>query len=341
MKVDKYIIFWLNISIVVVFLMIFIGGITRLTDSGLSMTDWRPITGVLPPLNESEWQNSFKEYKKFPEYKHYNLNMTLKEYKLIYFWEYLHRMLGRLIGLLFIIPFVFFYFNKYFNKDYLYKFLFLFILGGLQGMMGWYMVKSGLVNNPDISHLRLSVHLSLAIIIISYIYWVKLSLLNSNEVKIKDYSYYNNFINVIIFFVFLQIIYGAFNAGLKAGHFWNEYPLINGHYFPSGILKGDFLYDFIYNNKMIQVIHRNLALVIIFLISFFSYSIISNIKNNFIYNNVMYLILIIFLQFILGVLTLISKSSIIFAITHQFLAVLTVMSILKLKHSLRYSKNVI
>ncbi len=339
MKVDKYIIFWLNLSIVIVFLMIFIGGITRLTDSGLSMTEWRPITGVLPPLNQLEWQNSFDLYKNFPEYKHYNMNMTLSEFKIIYFWEYIHRLLGRLIGVLFIVPFAFFYSKNYFNREYLYKFFFLFILGGLQGLMGWYMVKSGLVNNPDISHLRLSVHLSLAILIISYIYWLKISLLNRKIRIINYFTYYNTFLNIIIFFVFLQIIYGAFTAGLKAGHFWNEYPLINGYYFPPNILTGEFLQDFIYNSKMIQIIHRNLALLVVSLISFFSYSIILNIKEILIYNNVIYLIIIIFLQFILGVLTLVSGSSVVFAILHQFLAVLAVLSILKLKHSLRFTSD--
>ena len=341
MKVDKYIIFWLNLSIVVVFLMIFIGGITRLTDSGLSMTEWRPITGFLPPLNQLEWQNSFDLYKNFPEYKHYNMNMTLSEFKLIYFWEYVHRLLGRLIGILFIVPFSFFYSKNYFNKEYLYKFFFLFILGGLQGLMGWYMVKSGLVNNPDISHLRLSVHLSLAILIISYIYWLKISLLNRKIRIINHFTYYNTFLNIIMFFVFLQIIYGAFSAGLKAGHFWNEYPLINGYYFPPNIFKGEFLQDFIYNSKVIQIIHRNLALLVVALISFFSYSVSLNVKEILIYNNVIYLILIIFLQFILGVLTLVSGSSVVFAILHQFLAVLVVLSILKIKHSLRFTNNVV
>ncbi len=321
--------------------MIFVGGITRLTDSGLSMTEWRPITGVLPPLNQLEWQNSFDLYKNFPEYKHYNMNMTLSEFKIIYFWEYIHRLLGRLIGFLFIVPFAFFYSKNYFNREYLYKFFFLFILGGLQGLMGWYMVKSGLVNNPDISHLRLSVHLSLAILIISYIYWLKISLLNRKIRIINYFTYYNTFLNIIIFFVFLQIIYGAFTAGLKAGHFWNEYPLINGYYFPPNILTGEFLQDFIYNSKVIQIIHRNLALLVVSLISFFSYSIILNIKEILIYNNVIYLILIIFLQFILGVLTLVSGSSVVFAILHQFLAVLAVLSILKLKHSLRFTSNVV
>ena len=337
MKVDNYIICWLNVSIVVVFLMIFVGGVTRLTDSGLSMTDWRPVTGILPPLNEQEWENNFNEYKKFPEFKHYNVNMTLAEYKMIYFWEYLHRILGRLIGLLFIIPFTFFYFKNYFSREYLYKFLFLFILGGLQGLMGWYMVKSGLINNPDISHLRLSVHLSLALIIISYIYWVKISLLNIQERKIEYFSYYNNFINIILFFVFLQIIYGAFSAGLKAGHFWNEYPFINGYYFPRNIFEGEsFLTNIIYNPKVVQLIHRNLALVVISLIYLFSYTVIFSSKEVSIYNNIVYLNLIIFLQFILGILTLVSGSSIVFAITHQFFAVLTVLAILKLKHSLRF-----
>ena len=337
MKVDKYIINWLNISLIAVFLMILIGGITRLTDSGLSITTWKPVTGILPPLNQHEWEISFNNYKEIAEYKVYNSQMSLKEYKSIYFWEYVHRMLGRIIGLLFFFPFVYFYKKKYFNKEYLMKFLFLFFIGLLQGFMGWYMVQSGLSDLPDISHLRLSVHLLLALIIIGYIYWIKLSLLRLQYNKVNNFIFYNKFINLILFVLVVQIIYGAFTAGLKAGQFWNTYPIINGVVFPESVFSlKPFWKNFLYHNETIQIIHRNLPIVITILMIVFSYKINRESLNNTLYSNIIIMNLFLFFQFILGILTLITKVSIVLAISHQFLAIVLFVSILKTKHSLRF-----
>ena len=189
MKSNYKIIIWLNISIFFLVIMVMIGGITRLTESGLSIVDWKPVTGIVPPLNNSQWIDSFNEYKKFPEYQQKNIKMNLSEYKYIYFWEYLHRMLGRFFSLLFIIPFLFFLIKGYLNKKLIKHLLFIFMLGGGQGLIGWYMVKSGLVNNPDVSHYRLSLHLFIAFIILSYTYKIKLSLLFNKINKINNYIY--------------------------------------------------------------------------------------------------------------------------------------------------------
>jgi len=337
MKVDKYIINWLNLSLMVVFIMILIGGITRLTDSGLSITTWKPVTGVFPPMDQEEWQVSFDKYKEIPEYKVYNSQMSLKEYKSIYFWEYVHRMLGRIIGLLFFFPFIYFYKKNYFNKEYLIKFLFLFLIGCFQGFMGWYMVKSGLSSSPDISHLRLSVHLFLALTIIGYIYWIKLSLLKSKANKVNNFIFFKNIINLILFIIVLQIIYGAFTAGLKAGQFWNTYPLANGVFFPDSIFSlKPFWRNLLYHNETIQIIHRNLPILVVLLMFSFSYKINFESLNNSLYKNIIIMNLVLFFQFILGILTLITKVSLVLAITHQFFAVILFMSVLKTKHSLKY-----
>jgi len=320
--------------------MILIGGITRLTDAGLSMTSWKPLTGILPPINNDDWEISFNEYKKYPEYQNYNFNITIEEYKFIYFWEYIHRMLGRFIGVFFLFPLIYFYINRNFEKVFFKKFLFLFIMILLQGIMGWYMVQSGLIDKPDISHLRLSVHLIMTFIIIGYLYWIKMSIENKKKLcnTEKNLKFYNRFINIIIFFLLLQIVYGAFTSGLKAGDFWNTYPLVNGKYFPDGMFNLiPFWNNFINDDKTIQIIHRNLGVILVFLISIFCYK-ISRESNETIYMNIVLLSVIVFIQFMLGILTLITNSSLIVALTHQFLAVLLFLSLLKIKYYLNYVK---
>ena len=227
MQVDKKIIILLNISIVVLFLMIIIGGITRLTDSGLSMVTWKPVTGILPPIGEYQWQESFNEYKAYPEYKLINYNISLSDYKYIYFWEYIHRLLGRLIGILFLIPFLFFLYKGLLNKQLIKKLLIVFFMGGFQGFLGWYMVKSGLTDIPHVSHYRLAVHLVIAFLILAYIYNLKLLLENKDITRNFHYKRYSNFISFIIFLLFIQVIYGAFNAGLKTVNTINTFPFFN------------------------------------------------------------------------------------------------------------------
>ena len=168
----KPIIIWLVLICLLIFFMIMIGGITRLTDSGLSMVEWKPLLGIIPPLNDTEWIESFKKYQQYPEFQKVNHTMTLSEYKFIFFWEYFHRLTGRLIGLVFFFPMVYFWIKKYFVGNFKYKILLGFILGGAQGIMGWYMVMSGLIDRPDVSHFRLAAHFGLALLILSYLSWL-------------------------------------------------------------------------------------------------------------------------------------------------------------------------
>ncbi len=335
MNSEKYIINWLNISIGFLLMMIFVGGITRLTDSGLSMVSWKPVTGIFPPMNEEQWFDSFDTYKDFPEYKITNYNISLSDYKYIYIWEYIHRMLGRVIGLLFFIPFSYFLIRGYLSRKLVPKLIFVFILGGLQGFLGWYMVKSGLIDNPHVSHYRLASHLLLAFIILGLVYKIKLSLIMKTKNKIINYNYYKNFINIISIMLYFQIIYGAFNAGLKTVNTMNTFPFYEGSILPANLLILKPLYlNFFENHLSVQFLHRSLAFIILILVSIFSYR-LSFIKNKVnIY--IQYFLLIVFLQTMLGVLTLVANAPLFFASSHQMLAAFLIMLSFKIKHMLGY-----
>ena len=335
MNSEKYIINWLNISIGFLLMMIFVGGITRLTDSGLSMVSWKPVTGIFPPVNEEQWVDSFDTYKDFPEYKVTNYNISISDYKYIYIWEYIHRMLGRLIGLLFFIPFSYFLIKGYLSRKLVPKLIFIFILGGFQGFLGWYMVKSGLIDNPHVSHYRLASHLLLAFIILGLVYKIKLSLIMKTENKILNYNYYKNFINIISAMLYFQIIYGAFNAGLKTVSTINTFPFYEGAILPPDLLILKPLYLNIFENHLsVQFIHRSFAVIILILVSIFSYR-LSFIKSKVnIYTQ--YFLLIVFLQMMLGVLTLVANAPLFFASSHQMMAALLIMLSFKIKHMLGY-----
>jgi len=335
MKINNKIIIWLNVSMIFLFLIIIIGGITRLTDSGLSMVTWKPITGIFPPIGMEQWEESFSHYKSFPEYKIINYNITLSKYKYIYYWEYLHRLLGRMIGLLFLIPFLYFLYKGYLKKQLIKKLLIVFFMGGFQGFLGWYMVKSGLVDIPHVSHYRLAVHLSMAFLILSYVYNLKLSLIVTKLSKDYNYKFYDRFISIILILLFIQVIYGAFNAGLKTVNTVNTFPFYNGLIpLPSNISLSSFWLIIFENHYGVQIIHRLLGFIIIGLVMFFSYK--SNMSNSRIKLESKYLIVLILFQCIVGILTLISNASIVFALFHQFLAILTILFAIKIKHNLKY-----
>ena len=222
---------WLTLNLLLVFSMIIIGGLTRLTDSGLSITEWELFRGILPPMSEVSWNNYFESYKKIPQYELLNPNMTLGEFKIIYYWEYFHRVLGRIIGLSFLIPLIYFNFFSKIEKKYLFlcNLIFILILG--QGLLGWYMVKSGLVNNVTVSHYRLSMHLTTAIIIISSIYWLLLNFKDKRNKTFFTFDKTNSPFIILIFLIFLQIIFGAFVSGLDAGKIYQTWPKMGDAFF--------------------------------------------------------------------------------------------------------------
>jgi len=321
----KLISYWLSSAIGLLIVMVIIGGITRLTKSGLSMTDWQPIYGVIPPITETDWLEEFNKYKQFPEYQKLNNTMTLEEFKFIFFWEYIHRIIGRALGLLFILPFTFLLIKKRLNKSLMCKLLVCFFLGALQGLFGWYMVKSGLVDVPYVSHYRLAVHLILAFIIINYIFWILLNI-NKNYFKKSDHYIREKlslFLTCIIVVIFIQIIYGAFTAGLKAGFGWNTFPKMGGYWIPRGLLPISPLWkNFFENHMTVQFIHRYLGWLLCMLIpAYWNYakSFKLSTQQNIATNLLLYITIG---QFFLGMFTLIMVVPIWLAVFHQLGAIL-------------------
>jgi len=301
--------------------MIIIGGLTRLTDSGLSITEWQLFTGFLPPLNESDWKNYFNLYKEIPEFKLQNYSMTLQEFKVIFWWEWIHRFLGRLMGISFLIPLFFFSFKIGFKK--LMSLYLIFILICFQGFIGWYMVSSGLIDRVDVSHFRLSIHLIIAFLILSLILW--------NYFNLKYISFHNKKLNFFIPFIFLiliffQIIIGAFVSGMDAGNIYNSWPLMGSTYFPNDSeIINLFNLSAFSDPSLVQFMHRNLAYMIFI---FYLYILIKIYKNKLIefFFSINLLGLLLIIQIILGVLTLTHGAHIVLASMHQISSIFLVSS---------------
>jgi heme a synthase len=254
---------WLFVCLLLIFVMVILGGVTRLTGSGLSMVNWHPIHGVLPPIGDVEWQREFESYQQYPEYQKINRHFDLSEFKSIFWFEYSHRMLGRLIGLVFFIPLVVFWIRREIPDGMKPRFVILLILGGLQGVLGWYMVKSGLVNNPHVSQYRLTAHLLAAVLIFGYILWTILDLRSREKVTDSpNNSYWTKISLILTGMVVLTMVSGGFVAGLKAGLFYNTFPLMGGQWIPEGVGALSPRYMNIFENKVtVQFNHRILALL--------------------------------------------------------------------------------
>ncbi len=326
---DLYIIKWLNICCLMIFIMILVGGATRLTQSGLSMVDWKPLMGILPPINDNQWNESFDEYKKYPEYQQVNKfkNMDLSQYKSIYYWEYVHRMLGRIIGLIFIIPFIVFYKKRSINPRLQVHLLVAIFLVIIQGILGWFMVKSGLVDNPHVSHYRLAAHLFLAFLLISYTYWIKLNIDNKEQSNNINKSLFIHIKLILVLYVF-QVLFGAFIAGTKSGLLWNTFPLMEGRIVPNGLLAlNPFYINFFENMKMFQFCHRLLGTIIMIYSGWFFI-----LSQNEFYNKYSGLLFMGFIiQFYIGIMTLLLKVPIVLGILHQGVAVLLLLLITHIK----------
>ena len=330
------VIIWLSIVSALVCFIVLIGGITRLTGSGLSMVDWQPISGVLPPTSESEWQETFNDYKQYPEYKIKNKDMELSEFKKIFFWEYLHRMLGRLIGIVFALPYFFFLICKYFDRRLAVKLFAGLCLGGAQGLMGWYMVRSGLVDIPDVSHYRLAAHLFLAFLVAAILLWFILDLLSVNRQAAPLPRNYFWGANLIIAVLVLQIIYGAFVAGRDAGYGYNTFPLMGDSFIPAGMFSAaSILENLTSNNTTIQFIHRTLAWILSLLVLPFCAFTILNAKASRQKVSAIILLIAFALQFSLGVATLLLHVPLNLAVIHQVGALLLLGAAVAMRHSLR------
>ena len=258
---------WMVSLLVMIMLIILVGGLTRLTDSGLSITSWELFIGSLPPLTNNKWLEYFDLYKTIPEYKEQNFNMTLGEFKIIFWWEWAHRQLGRLIGLTVLLPMIYFTFKNglWILKEY----SIIFFLVCFQGFIGWYMVSSGLVERVDVSHYRLSLHLVTAFIILSIVFWKFLKLTN---LKINEITFKLNVIKFFLFLLYLQLVIGAFVSGMDAGKIYNTWPLMGASYFPDDSRFVEFFNISLFDNpSIVQFIHRNLAYLIFFIYLYILY----------------------------------------------------------------------
>ena len=324
---------WLITCFILIFSMIIIGGLTRLTDSGLSITEWELFSGILPPFSDSKCNDYFLLYKSIPQFKLINPNMTMDEFKVIFYWEYFHRVLGRVIGLSVLIPLLYFHFVKKINKKYLiinYTVLFLIIF---QGFIGWYMVTSGFVNDVTVSHYRLSIHLGVAFIIISIIFWQILNIRDSYfknffNLKIKNVHYF-----LLLILIFCQVIIGAFVSGLDAGKIYQTWPLMGSSYIPDDLIVNNFINYFDFDNhSLVQFYHRNLAYIISAYIVFLFLRVFI-FKNYHLYKPVLILFIILLLQIFLGISTLKSDLHIMIASAHQISSVILVLSSINLYYS--------
>ncbi|MBT6244092.1 MAG: heme A synthase [Gammaproteobacteria bacterium] len=315
---------WLIVVCLVLVAMITVGGATRLTHSGLSMVDWKPLSGVIPPITTQEWEAEFDQYKQFPEYQKLNQGMDLAEFKQIFYWEYGHRVLGRLIGLMFFVPFVFFWLTKRVERKYVPRLVGALILGGSQGLMGWYMVKSGLVDIPRVSHYRLAAHLSLAMLILCYLSWLIFDLSTTQRVKVTPLL--KKLITGFVVLLSLQIIYGAFTAGLRAGLGFNTYPLMGQQLLADAATTiVPFWINLFENGAMVQFIHRWLGfLVLLSIITVFAVA-LSQVKSRRVSQAATWVLGLVLVQFLLGVLTLINYVPLYLALAHQVFACLVLL----------------
>ena len=315
----KYVQFWLITCCVFVFIMVFIGGLTRLTDSGLSIVEWNIFSGIFPPLTNNDWVELFDKYKQFPEFKLINKNINLDEFKFIFWMEYIHRIWGRLIFLIFLIPLIFFVKKKYISDKLKKHLVIILLLILFQGLFGWYMVKSGLINEPDVSHYRLSIHLLLAFIIYGYLLSLTFSIYSqkNNKKIITNKSFYIMNL-VLIFLILITVFSGGMVAGLDAGLVYNTFPLMGDRFIPLDILEIKPKYiNFFENPVTVQFDHRILGLTtftLIILIWFYArlMNFHSNIKTK---TNI--LLIVVLIQVCLGITTLLSYVAIHAAIVHQ------------------------
>ena len=317
---------WLVSLMSIILLMIIVGGLTRLTESGLSMVDWRLFMGTIPPLSHGDWLKVFEDYKQYPEYQIKNINMTLSEFKYIFWWEYGHRVLGRLIGIIFIIPFIYFTLKKYFSNEELYSYSFLLFLGGAQGIIGWWMVKSGLDVNPYVSHLRLAVHLIIAQIILSLIVYLFLKRLDIGIYK-NNFSSHNTFFiffNIIIFFT---VIYGAFMAGLDAGKSFNTWPKMGDNYIPENLIFiEDRLFGFFDNSVFIHFFHRALAYLSFLTILYMCFKHFKGIENKYQKIHFLIVLFLVLIQLFIGVFVVLSNVQVSLGSIHQIIGTLLFVS---------------
>ena len=337
MKDNKKVIYWLLTGCTLIFIMVIVGGITRLTHSGLSISNYKLISGTIPPTNALQWNEAFDLYKQYPEYQKLNYNMTIDEFKDIYFWEWIHRVIGRFIGLVFVIPFVYFLLRKQLKKSTIKKCLILLAMGGFQGFLGWFMVKSGLVDKPDVSHYRLAMHLTTAFLTFAYTFWVALDLIFPLKKQVN--TSFRNLIRVGLVILVIQIIWGAFVAGLDAGWIHNHWPLMNdGELIHQSVTteQEPLWRNFIEGKSGVQFVHRYLAYIVVGIIGFIWFKARKNKTTMLQQKGTNLLLILVGVQFVLGVLTLVLFVPVWLGVLHQVTAFFLLATMTFTLH--RYSK---
>lgn len=332
---DRTIAVWLLVCCATLFFMVVLGGVTRLTGSGLSMVEWEPIMGVMPPLTDAEWGDAFAKYQQYPEYQFKNRGMDVEGFKSIFWLEYFHRLLGRAIGVLFGLPFLYFLVRGKVDKPLVPKLVVMFLLGGLQGLMGWYMVRSGMVDDPHVSQYRLTAHLLLAVLIYAYMFWVALDLLRGRG-NPKVHSGWSKSGYLLTGGVLLTIASGGFVAGLRAGFTFNTFPLMNGQWVPDGLMLMEPGWrNFFENITTVQFNHRLLAIALIVLIALFWWVARRRSDVAQVRLALDLMLAAVALQVALGISTLLLVVPVSLAAAHQAGAVLLLTAMLNAAHRLR------
>jgi len=321
---------WLLTGCVLIACMVAIGGITRLTGSGLSITEWKPIMGALPPMNEAQWNEAFDKYKRIPEYTLVNQGMDLSGFKRIFFWEYLHRNWGRLMGLVFVIPFAVFLRRGLLQGWLRRRSIAILIGGGLVGALGWFMVASGLEKNPDVSHFRLATHLCAAFSVFALVWWTVLDIRQGRRAFAGDGSIAARWARALLLLLVVQIVYGAFTAGLDAGRIYNTWPLMNGQFMPENVRAfGDLVKDLTDHRDGVQFVHRNLAWLVA--AAFVGFAVHFR-REPGVAGAWRWILGAVLLQFTLGVLTLITQVELWLGVLHQLGALVLLTTLLVALH---------
>ncbi len=328
---------WLLIGVAMIIIQVLLGGITRLTGSGLSITEWKPIMGALPPMNEQDWMAAFEKYQQIAQYKYINSHFSLGDFKFIFFWEWFHRLWARLIGVVFAIPFIIFFIQKRFSKDMIRPLLILFLLGALQGLVGWIMVQSGLEDSEllYVSHYRLAIHFMLALVLLCYVLWFALKLLVPERMLVVNRSLHSFTVWIIVLLT-MQLIYGAFMAGLKAATTAPTWPTINGLWWPANLHRhGGYEYSgisFLTDHPlMIHFIHRNFAYILTVLIVIWTVKAYKLNGSTLFRRTRIWPIVLVGLQVLLGIFTVlhsfVPQSLLWLGVAHQFVAMLLLVAL--------------
>ncbi|MDH3638605.1 MAG: COX15/CtaA family protein [Gammaproteobacteria bacterium] len=328
---------WLSVCCVMIFCMVVLGGVTRLTQSGLSMVEWSPIMGVIPPLSAEQWEATFEKYQQFPEYQHINKDMDMDGFKRIFWVEYTHRILGRLIGFVFLVPFLLFLLTRKIDRGLLPKLVFLFVLGALQGLLGWYMVKSGLVNEPHVSQYRLTAHLILAVFIYVFMLWVILDLFTDHRLPLIDRPVAGLKVYGVLVTgaIALMIISGGFVAGTKAGFVFNTFPTMNGQWVPDGVWALTPGWRNLFENVVtVQFTHRSVAAVLCILIPVFCLAVLRRGGGGRVQAGALLLLLMLVMQVGLGIVTLLYRVPVLLGAAHQAGALLLISASVFTTHAL-------